>query len=133
VSLFKRCGCPEGDCGHPWYYSFRVNRRRYKATTETALKRQALDIEARERSRILEGRHGIRRQPDVTFAEFARTYLADHARLHKRDEGRRDSEIIAMLNKTLGAVLLREISAHRIETWKRERLSGRWRAHGQTG
>jgi hypothetical protein len=61
-----------------------VNGRRYRACTETHDKRQAEDIEARERSRILDGRHGIRRQPDVTFKEFAAIYLRDHADLHKR-------------------------------------------------
>ena len=44
----------------------------------------AKDIEARERARILEGRHGIRRQPDITFKSFADIYLKDHADLHKR-------------------------------------------------
>jgi len=46
--------------------------RPYRASTETADKHKAQDIEARERSRILDGRHGIRWQPDVTFRDFAK-------------------------------------------------------------
>src|SRR5215211_829917 len=71
-------------CEHHWHYYFRVNGRRSRASTETHDKRQAQDIEARERSRMLDGRHGIRRQPDITFKEFATVYLRDHADLHKK-------------------------------------------------
>jgi len=101
MSLRKRCGrdahqtlgagevnplyCETSPrCDHYWHYDFRVNGRRYRASTETADKHKARDIEAKERTRILEGRHGIRRQPDITFREFAKTYLRDHAELHKR-------------------------------------------------
>ena len=84
MSLFKRCPCTGWRCEHPWWYRFRLNGRSYRSTTQTALKRQAHDIEACERARILEGRHGIRRQPDITFREFAKSYLKDHAELHKR-------------------------------------------------
>ncbi len=54
-------------CEHHWHYDFQINRARYRGTTDTADKHTARDIEARERSRILEGKHGIRRQPDITF------------------------------------------------------------------
>ena len=57
---------------------------RYRSTTETANKQEAKKVGARERSRVLEGRHGIRRQPDITFSTFAKTYLTDDAELHKR-------------------------------------------------
>jgi integrase len=147
VSVFKRCSripsrkdgtpnplfCPTSPaCDHHWWYRFRLNGRNYRATTQTALKRQALDVEARERSRLLEGRHGIRRQPDITFKGFAATYLKDHAELHKRSV-ERDREIIAVLNRSFGSALLHELTAHRIEQFKRERLAGKWRAHGATG
>jgi integrase len=36
-----------------------------------------------------------------------------------------------MLNRAFGSLILHEITAHRIEQWKRERLAGKWRAHGQ--
>jgi hypothetical protein len=75
-------------CDHHWHYDFRVNGKRYRNTTETADKHQAQDIEAKERTRVLEGRHGIRRQPDITFRQFAETYLRDHAELHKRSAQR---------------------------------------------
>jgi hypothetical protein len=52
---------------HYWHYGFRVNGHLYRASTETSDKNKARDIEARERSRILDGRHGIRRQADITF------------------------------------------------------------------
>ncbi len=35
------------------------------------------------------------------------------------------------LNRAFGSLILHEITAHRIEQWKRERLAGKWRAHGQ--
>lgn len=133
MSLYKRCTCPGWKCDHPWWYRFQINGRNHRATTQTALKNKARDIEARERSRILEGRHGIRRLPDVTFREFAKTYLSDHAELHKRDKGQRDREIIDRLNSTFGSLILHEITPHRLEQWKRERLQGRWSAHRQVG
>src|SRR5437667_10947688 len=81
--------CPTSPrCAHHWFYDFRVNGRRYRNTTETADKQRAKNIEARERARILDGRHGIRRQPDITFKAFADTYLKDHAELHKRSVDR---------------------------------------------
>ena len=71
-------------CEHHWFYDFRVNRRRYRQTTETPNKRLAKSSEAKERARVLEGRHGIRQQPDITFKAFAEIYIRDHAELHKR-------------------------------------------------
>ena len=58
MSLYKRCSpdvpavltdgtpnpfhCAKSPaCEHPWHYDFRVNRRRYRASTETANKGQA--------------------------------------------------------------------------------------------
>ena len=73
MSIYKRCSrdefledgrpnpwfCPDSPrCEHYWHYYFRVNGRRYRASAETADKRQAQNIEARERARILDGRHG---------------------------------------------------------------------------
>jgi len=95
------------------------------------LKRQAVDIEARERARILEGRHGIRRQPDITFKAFAAVYRSDHAEVHKRSVDR-DREIIKVLKRSFGSVILHELTAHRIEQFKRERLAGKWRGHKTT-
>jgi integrase len=118
-------------CDHHWHYDFRVNGRRYRNTTETDDKQKAKAIEARERSRILDGRHGIRRQPDITFKAFSATYLSDHAELHKRSVDR-DREIIKVLNRSFGSLILHELTAHRIEQFKRERLAGKWRGHKQT-
>ncbi len=117
-------------CVHVWHYDFHVNRRRYRGSTDTADKHRARDIEARERARILEGRHGIRRQPDITFRKFAKVYLRDHADVHKRS-AKRDREIISRLNLVFGAMVLHEITRHRIEQYKRERLRGKWRAYKQ--
>src|SRR5262245_57349584 len=75
-------------CEHPWHYYFRVNGRRYRSTTETADKHKARDIEAKERGRILDGRHGIRRQPDITFRQFAEIYMRDHSAINKRSTER---------------------------------------------
>jgi hypothetical protein len=44
-----------------------VIRKGYRSTTETANKQDAKKIEAKERPRILDGRHGIRQQPDIMF------------------------------------------------------------------
>jgi integrase len=142
LSLRKRCSraVPAGAqafcatsprCEHPWHYDFRVNRKRYRASTETSDKQRAKDIESKERSRILEGRHGIRRQPDITFRTFAETYHRDYSVPNKRSASR-DAEIIKVLNRAFGSLMLHEITAHRIEQFKRERLAGKWRAHGQT-
>lgn len=145
MSVYKRCsrdrtlddGSPNPwfcdtspRCEHPWHYYFRVNGRRYRASTETHDKHQAQDIEARERARILDGRHGIRRQPDITFKQFAEIYLRDHADLHKRS-AERDREILKTLNRFFGSAILHEITSHRIEQFKRDRLNGTWRAFKQ--
>jgi integrase len=123
--------CPTSPrCEHYWWTTFTVNRRRYRITTETSDKRVATNIEASERRRILEGRHGIRRLPDLTFREFASVYLRDHAQVNNR-RPQRAIEIVARLNMAFGPQLLHEITGHRIEQWKRERRAGRWRAHGQ--
>ena len=119
-------------CEHHWFYDFRVNRRRYRNTTETADKQAAKKFEATERTRILEGRHGIRKQPDISFRDFAATYLRDYADVQKRSASR-DHEIVAVLNRWFGAVILHELTAHRIEQFKRERLAGKWRGHGTKG
>lgn len=118
------------NCDHHWFYDFRVNRRRYRNTTETANNQDAKKIEAKERSRILDGRHGIRTQPDITFKAFAATHIEDYAQQHKRSI-ERDQEILKVLNRAFGSMILHEITAHRIEQFKRERLAGKWRAHGQ--
>ena len=111
-SLRKECGpnfaeghpkhCKSSPkCEHNWFYDFRVNRRRYRATTETANKQEAKKFAAKERSRTLEGRRGIRQQSDITFKTFANTYLTDYAEQHKRSVDR-DREIIAVLNRAFG-------------------------------
>ncbi|HWW84448.1 MAG TPA: hypothetical protein VNZ26_12645, partial [Vicinamibacterales bacterium] len=115
-------------CDHHRHYDVRVNGRRYRATTETADKQRAKDIEAKERARILDRRHGIRRQPDITFNQFAKTYLEDHAELHNRSV-ERDREIVKVLARSFGSVILHELTAHRIEQFKRDRLAGKWRGH----
>jgi integrase len=118
-------------CEHHWFYDFRVNRRRYRNTTETANKQEAKKFAAAERIRILEGRQGIRQQPDITFKTFANTYLTDYAEQHKRSVTR-DREIIKVLNRAFGSLIPHEITAHRIEQFKRERLAGKWRGHKHT-
>lgn len=125
--------CPASPkCKHHWFYDFRVNRRRYRATTETADKQIAKQIEAKERARVLEHRHQIRRLPDISFREFSGTYLADHADMHKRSADR-DREILATLNRAFGSLILHEITTHRIEQFKRERLAGKWRGYKHAG
>ncbi len=122
--------CPSSpNCDHHWFYDFRVNRHRYRATTETANKQDAKKFEAKERSRVLDGRHGIRQQPDISFRTFAATYIDDYATQHKRSVDR-DQEILKVLNRAFGSLILHEITAHRIEQFKRERLAGKWRGHG---
>ncbi|MEP7308217.1 MAG: site-specific integrase [Acidobacteriota bacterium] len=142
MSLRKRCSktepavwangtsnplhCPASPrCDHHWHYDFRVNGRRYRNTTETDDKHKARDIEARERSRILDGRHGIRRQPDTTFRLFAAEYINTHAVPNKRASTlQRDREMLArVLLPTFGGQLLTEITAFGIEQLKAKRLA----------
>ena len=89
-------------------------------------------MEAKERSRVLDGRHQIRRQPDISFREFSAAYLRDYAELNKR-RPERDKEIIKVLDRAFGTSLLHEVSAHRIEQFKRDRMAGKWRGHGHKG
>lgn len=143
MSLRKHCSpsLPAGhvrhcsrspNCDHHWFYDFRVNRRRCRNTAETSNKQEAKKIEAAERARILQGRHSIREQPDVAFRAFAEDYIRDHAELHKRSVTR-DREILKVLNRAFGSLILHEITAHRVEQFKRERLAGKWRGHLHKG
>ena len=118
-------------CEHHFFYDFRVNRKRYRNTTETANKQQAKKIEALERSRVLESRHGIRKEPDITFKTFSTTYLETYAEAHKKSVSR-DREILKVLNRAFGGLILHEITTLRIEQFKRERLAGKWRGHNHT-
>ena len=73
---------------------------------------------------------GFAASPDITFQAFAKVYLRDHAEIHKRSVGR-DREIISRLNRVFGAMVLHEITRHRIEQFKRERMTGKWSAYKQ--
>jgi integrase len=149
MALYKRCApdapavlkdgtpnpvyCPKSPrCEHVWWYDFRINRRRYRATTETADKNKARDIEAKERARVLDGKHQIRRQPDVTFRQAAKEYLDLYAIPHQKSPTRA-AEAIEVLNRAFGSMLLTEITAFTIETWKVKRAAGTYRGHMQKG
>jgi hypothetical protein len=60
----------------------------------------------------------------------AEIYLRDHADLQKRS-AKRDREILKTLNRFFGSAILHELTAHRIEQFKRDRLDGTWRAFKQ--
>src|SRR5262249_58640042 len=45
----------------------------------------------------------------------------------------RDREISKVLTGSFGSVILHELTAHRIEQFKRDRLAGKWRGHHTTG
>jgi integrase len=119
-------------CDHYWFYDFRLAGRRYRDTTETSDKHQARNIESRERSRILDGRHGIQTLAPITFEKFAELYLQHHATLHKRSVAR-DREIVRVLDRAFGSVQLADLTSYRILHFMRDRLAGKWRAHNQTG
>lgn len=111
-------------CDHYWHYDFRVNGRRHRASTETADKHKARDIEAKERARILDGRHGIRRQPDITFRAFAKEYMQTHAIPNKRASTvARDWELLKRLDRFVGASMLHEITSFTVEQFKAKRLA----------
>ena len=44
----------------------------------------------------------------------------------------RDRYVLKVLNRAFGSLILHEITAHRIEQFKRERLAGKWQGHGHT-
>jgi integrase len=113
-------------CAHFWHYDFRVNGRRYRASTETADKHTARDIEARERARILDGKHGIRRQKDVTVRELWALYLANYATPnHKPSTVHRERQMWRVLDRHLGGHLLHEITSFTLEQFKARRLAER--------
>ena len=124
--------CPKSpDCPHHWYYDFRANRKRISEHDGNGQQAGRQEVRSENASRILDGRHSIREQPDITFKAFAGTYLQDYAEQRKRSVDR-DREIIKVLNRAFGSLILHEITAHRIEQFKRERLAGKWRGHGHT-
>jgi len=112
-------------CDHFYHYDFRVNGRRYRASTETADKHKARDIEAKERTRILEGKHGIRRQPDISFKAFAAEYLKIHSTPNKKPSTqKRERQMLeAVLIPTFGKQLLRDITVFGLEQHKAKRLA----------
>jgi integrase len=141
VSLRKRCSprvsatvadgrvnplhCPSSPrCDHYWHYDFRVNGVRCRASTDTSDKSQARDIEARERARILEGQHGIRRDSPIMFKEFAKLYLETHSRVVKRPStAKRDAQTIRILERFFGSQRLKDITQFGIEQFRARRLA----------
>ena len=124
MSLRKRCDCTTR-CQHVWYYDFRVNGRRYRACTETSDKHRARDIESTERTRILEGKHGIRRQPDITLREFWPIWFENYAKQHHRETTlQRDKSTWPLLDRHFGGMMLHQITAFSIEQLKAKRKAG---------
>jgi len=119
--------CPKSPkCDHFWHYDFRVNRTRYRASTETSDKHKARDIEATERTKILEGAHGIRRNaPDLTFEQFAKEYLEQFYIVNRRPASVSNLKgyLRRTLNPTFGRQLLRDITAFGIEQFKARRVA----------
>jgi integrase len=69
---------------------------------------------------------------DIAFAEFTKTYLRDHVDVNTQPStAAREREIVKTLNRFMGTALLHEVTAHRVEQFKRDRLAGKWRARGQ--
>jgi hypothetical protein len=107
-------------------------RKRYRIKLGTANKNTATQLATVEQSNLLKTRHGIFQQKDITFAEFTRLYLRDHVDVNMQPEtAQRERKIVKTFNRYWGSTLLHEISGHRIEQFKRDRLAGRWRAHRQ--
>ena len=132
TALRKRCGCVGWRCEHWWFADLRVRGRRYRIPLKTANKNLATQLATVERNSLLKARYGIFQQKDITFEEFAQTYLLDHVGVNMRPStAAREREIVKTLNRVFGPVLLHELTAHRIEQFKRDRLAGGWRAHGQ--
>ena len=146
MSLRKRCSQTEsatlrtGDpnplhcatsprCAHHWHYDFRVNSRRYRATTETADKHLARDIEATERTKILDGR----RHPPATGHHISaiRRDVSEGSRRPEQEErrsGRADHDAAQQGVRRAGAPRDHDASDRTVEA----RSTGRtWRAYGQ--
>ena len=65
-----------------------------------------------------------------SLPELTKLYLRDHVDVNMQPQtAEREREIVKTFNRYWGATLLHEISGHRIEQFKRDRLAGRWRAH----
>jgi integrase len=132
TALRKRCGCQGWRCDHLWFADFRVRGRRYRVPLKTSNKNRADQLATVERTSLLKARHGIFQQPDIRFSEFTKAYLRDHVAVNTRPQtAAREREIVKTLNRVFGSALLHEITSHRVEQFKRERLAGRWRAHRQ--
>jgi hypothetical protein len=71
-----------------------------RPTANACFSKPTASAARRLRRAVLEGRHGIRRQQEVTFKTFAATYLTDHAEMHKHSVYR-EREIIKVLNRSL--------------------------------
>jgi len=132
MTLRKRCNCPGWRCDHEWFVDFRVRRRRYRIPLGTSQRTTASQLAAVEQANLLKNRHGIFQQQDITFAEFAKLYLRDHVDVNMQPStADREREIVKTFNRYWGSTLLHEITGHRIEQFKRDRLAGRWRSHRQ--
>jgi integrase len=133
TALRKRCHCPGWRCEHVWFADFRVRGRRYRVPLKTNNKNLADQLATVERNNLLKNRYGIFQQKDVTLSEFTKLYLRNHVDVNMQPStAAREREIIKTLHRVLGAgTLLHEITAYRVEQFKRDRLAGRWRAHRQ--
>ena len=67
----------------------------------------------------------------MTFAQFAEIYLRDHADLHKRSADR-DREILKVLNRAFGSLILHEITATGSSSSSGNGWRGSGAAHGRS-
>ena len=93
-----------------------------RACTETSDKHKARDIESTERTRILEGKHGIRRQPDITLRKFWPVWFENYAMQHHRDSTlAREVSTWRTIEHHLGGLMLHEITTFSLEQFKAKR------------
>lgn len=106
--------------GKFYHYAFQFNGVRYREATNATTKIEAQKIEAQAKASIIENRFERKQQKQITFSEFAKTFL-EWSRENKKSF-HTDENRIKFLLETFGNLTLDKINQFAIERFKRERL-----------
>lgn len=110
--------------GKTWYVDFQIRNVRYRESIpEAATKRDALDVEAKMRRAIYEGRYG-KQSGNMPFEKFVRDFFLPYAKINRK-RWEQDERIIRRFVELFKGLTLGEIPPMRIEQAKKKLSIGR--------
>src|SRR4051794_8783818 len=120
MNLFKRCRCVDRTkCRHPFWFLFRLDRRRVRESTKTANRQLASRIAEKRHLEILSEGHGFKRIKPVLLSKHIEAYTAHTTKANRTSY--KDAAVLARLVASVGDRHLADVSAFHVERWKRQR------------